>query len=79
MFGSYQPEKFDPHAAADMMHLFRDELTDYADLFLAETLGSVAEAELFLTEFMPTKTAGMAIGHIRGCWRYSWSATVAIR
>ena len=52
MFGSYQPEKFDPHAAADMMRLFRDELVDYADLFLAETLGSIAEAELFLTEFL---------------------------
>ena len=52
MFGSYQPEKFDPHAASDMMRLFRDELVDYADLFLAETLGSVAEAELFLTEFL---------------------------
>ena len=54
MFGSYQPEKFDPDAAADMMRLFRDELSDYADLFLAETLGSVEEAELFLTEFIPT-------------------------
>ena len=54
MFGSYQPEKFDPDAAADMMRLFRDELSDYADLYLAETLGSVEEAELFLTEFIPT-------------------------
>ena len=54
MFGSYQPDKFDPHAAVDMMRLFRDELADYADLFLAETFGSVAEAELFLTEFKPT-------------------------
>ena len=54
MFGSYQPEKFDPQAAAGMMRLFHDELTDCADLFLAETLGSVAEAELFLTEFIPT-------------------------
>ena len=53
MFGSYQPEKFDRQAAADMMRLFRDQLADYADLFLAETLGSVAEAELFLTEFLP--------------------------
>ncbi len=53
MFGSYQPEKFDPHKAAEMMRLFGDELLDYADLFLAETLGSVAEAELFLNEFMP--------------------------
>ena len=55
MFGSYQPENFDPYAAVDMMRLFREELTDYADLFLAETLGSTAEAELFLTEFMPTE------------------------
>ena len=54
MFGSYQPEKFDPRAAAEMMRLFREELADYADLFLAETHGSVAEAELFLTEFLPT-------------------------
>ena len=54
MFGSYQPDKFDPHAAADMMRLFRDELADYADLFLGETFGSVAEAKLFLTEFKPT-------------------------
>jgi S-methylmethionine-dependent homocysteine/selenocysteine methylase len=53
MFGSYQPEKFDSHIAAEMMRLFHYELADYADLFLAETLGSVAEAELFLTEFMP--------------------------
>ena len=53
MFGSYQPEKFDRQVAADMMRLFRDQLADYADLFLAETLGSVAEAELFLTEFLP--------------------------
>ena len=55
MFGSYQPEKFNQHAAADMMRLFRDELAGYADLFLGETLGSVAEAELFLTEFIPTR------------------------
>ena len=54
MFGSYQPEKFDRQAAINMMRLFRDHLADYADLFLAETLGSVAEAELFLTEFIPT-------------------------
>ena len=54
IFGSYQPERFDPHAAVDMMRLFSDELADYADLFLAETLGSVAEAKLFLNEFMPT-------------------------
>ena len=79
MFGSYQPEKFDPHVAADMMRLFYDELADYADLFLAETLGSVAEAELFLTEFMPIRSTGMVIGHIRGCCCQSWSATVAVR
>jgi S-methylmethionine-dependent homocysteine/selenocysteine methylase len=51
MFGSYQPDKFDPVKASEMMRLFRDQLIDYADLFLAETLGSVAEARLFLELF----------------------------
>ena len=51
MFGSYQPDKFDLNAASEMMYLFRDQLIDYADLFLAETLSSVAEAELFLKLF----------------------------
>jgi len=55
MFGSYQPDKFDAAGASDMMHLFRDELSAYADLFLAETLGAVAEAELFLKIFLDTK------------------------
>ena len=54
MFGSYQPDKFDPDMAVGMMQLFRDQLIDYADLFLAETLGSVVEAELFLTVFSQT-------------------------
>ena len=54
MFGSYQPDKFDSHAAVSMMRLFRDELADYADLFLGETFGSVGEAELFLKEFKLT-------------------------
>jgi S-methylmethionine-dependent homocysteine/selenocysteine methylase len=55
MFGSYQPEKFNPDAAVGMMNLFRDQLIDYADLFLAETLGSVVEAELFLSVFTEAK------------------------
>jgi len=55
MFGSYQPDKFDPDLAVGMMCLFRDQLIDYADLFLAETLGSVIEAELFLSVFSQTK------------------------
>jgi S-methylmethionine-dependent homocysteine/selenocysteine methylase len=55
MFGSYQPDKFDPDMAVGMMQLFRDQLIDYADLFLAETLGSVVEAELFLKVFGQTK------------------------
>ena len=54
MFGSYQPDKFDPERAVGMMQLFRDQLIDYADLFLAETLGSVVEAELFLSVFGQT-------------------------
>jgi S-methylmethionine-dependent homocysteine/selenocysteine methylase len=51
MFGSYQPDIFDPVRATEMMYLFRDQLADYADLFMAETLSSVAEVELFLRVF----------------------------
>lgn len=51
MLGSYQPNKFDPVRAAEMMNLFQNELIKYADLFIGETLSSVAEARLFLEVF----------------------------
>jgi S-methylmethionine-dependent homocysteine/selenocysteine methylase len=79
MFGSYQPDKFDPDMAVGMMQLFRDQLIDYADLFLAETLGSVVEAELFLKVFRPDQTAAMAVCHIRGCRGRCGPAQITIR
>ena len=51
MFGSYQPANFKPTKAADMMGLFYEQLSDFSDIFLAETLGSVIEAEIFLEVF----------------------------
>lgn len=47
MFGSYQPDKFDAKRAADMIALFRHHLDPYADLFMAETHSSIAEARCF--------------------------------
>ncbi|MDB2391146.1 homocysteine S-methyltransferase family protein [Alphaproteobacteria bacterium] len=52
MFGSYEPEKFDPETGQQMMQLFQKHLAPYADIFLAETLGSVIEAKTFLDCFV---------------------------
>jgi len=54
MFGSYQPDKFDAKRAADMIALFRHHLDPYADLFMAETHSSIAEARCFLEVFADT-------------------------
>lgn len=51
MFGSYEPDKFDPQAGQQMMQLFQRYLAPSADIFLAETLGSVLEARIFLDCF----------------------------
>ena len=51
MFGSYQPDQFDAARATDMITLFRQHLDPYADLFMAETHSSIAEAQCFLTVF----------------------------
>ena len=52
MFGSYQPDKFDAGRASEMMALFRQHLTPYVDFFMAETHGSIAEAQCFLNAFV---------------------------
>ena len=52
MFGSYEPDKFDPEAGRQMMQLFQRYLAPSADIFLAETLGSVIEANTFLDCFV---------------------------
>ena len=51
MFGSYQPGKFDARRAVEMMALFRQHLTPYVDIFMAETHSSIAEAQSFLDAF----------------------------
>ena len=51
MFGSYQPDKFDARRAVEMMAMFRQHLTPYVDVFMAETHSSIAEAQSFLEVF----------------------------
>ncbi|MEM9467960.1 MAG: homocysteine S-methyltransferase family protein [Actinomycetota bacterium] len=44
LFGSYEPEKFDPGRAPALLDRVTDALAPHVDLFVAETQGSVAEA-----------------------------------
>jgi len=51
MFGSYDPDKFEPDRAIDMLELFRDSLLPHCDLILAETLSCIAEISAFQDVF----------------------------
>ena len=51
MFGSYLPEQFEVQGARRMMLQFRRYLAPVADIFVGETLGSVAEATNYLDVF----------------------------
>lgn len=44
LFGSYQPEKFDPDRAPVLLDRITDALAPHVDMFVAETQSSVAEA-----------------------------------
>lgn len=44
LFGSYEPEKFDPVAAPALLRPLVEGLAPYVDIWLAETLSSTAEA-----------------------------------
>jgi S-methylmethionine-dependent homocysteine/selenocysteine methylase len=44
LFGSYRPDLFDSHAAADIIDPLVDGLAPYVDHWLGETLGSIVEA-----------------------------------
>ncbi|MCP4341494.1 MAG: homocysteine S-methyltransferase family protein [Desulfobulbaceae bacterium] len=45
VFGSYRPDLFDPIQAPALLRVLIDALDPHVDLWLAETLGSIAEAE----------------------------------
>lgn len=45
VFGSYAPERFEPEAAAVMLDLLIEAQAPWVDLWLVETIASVAEAE----------------------------------
>ena len=51
MFGSYLPDEFEVQGARRMMQQFRRYLAPVADIFIGETLGSVAEATAYLDVF----------------------------
>ena len=44
LFGSYEPEKFDPDRAPALLGRITDALAPHVDLFVAETQSSIAEA-----------------------------------
>ena len=44
LFGSYRPDRFDPACAPALLQTLIEGLSPHADLWLAETLGSIAEA-----------------------------------
>ncbi len=44
LFGSYRPDLFDPARAPALLQTLIEGLSPHADLWLAETLGSIAEA-----------------------------------
>ena len=48
LFGSYRPDLFDAAAAPTIIDPLIDGLRDHVDLWLGETLGSIAEAEAIL-------------------------------
>jgi S-methylmethionine-dependent homocysteine/selenocysteine methylase len=49
MCGSYEPEKFDKTLAATLVRDFLKAYRDKVDILLLETIGSVEEAEFYLT------------------------------
>ena len=49
LFGSYEPEKFDPGRAPALLDRITDSLAPYVDVFVAETQSSIAEAMASVT------------------------------
>lgn len=46
-FGSYEPDLFDPEAAFDIWTMFVEVQAPYVDLWIGETMSSIAEAVVF--------------------------------
>lgn len=52
MFGSYVPDAFEPKTGQVMMKQFRAALAPVADIFIGETMGSIAEIRSYLEVFV---------------------------
>ena len=53
LFGSYEPDKFDPVAAPPMLAVLADAMAPYVDLFLPETQSILSEAEASIAACRP--------------------------
>ena len=51
VFGSYEPEKFRPDEAVHLLNMFKDNLVEFSDVILAETVSSIKEAEVIQAVF----------------------------
>ena len=54
LFGSYSPDAFDPRRAAALIKPFIEQQNDYVDLWIGETIGSIAEATFIFDHLKST-------------------------
>lgn len=54
IFGSYEPENFDPERVQDYLSVLVDNLAPHVDIWLGETLSLIAEAEAVRTAVQTT-------------------------
>lgn len=54
LFGSYLPDAFDPERAISLIKPFIEQQKDFVDVWLGETLGSIAEAKFVFDHLKPT-------------------------
>ena len=51
VFGSYKPDKFRPNEAIPLLNMFKENLIEFTDLVLAETVSSITEAKVIQDVF----------------------------
>ncbi|UWU23779.1 homocysteine S-methyltransferase family protein (plasmid) [Rhizobium sp. CB3060] len=54
IFGSYEPQNFDPSRVQDYLKVLVEKLAPYVDVWLGETLSLIAEGEAVRTAVAPT-------------------------
>ena len=51
VFGSYEPDKFKPDEAIQLLNMFKENLLEFSDVILAETVSSITEAQVIQNVF----------------------------